>query len=63
MGKKGLDPDIIGNKVKSILQDSSPRIRHVITPNRLLNYTLPGILPTRIYDKLIAKGLGLIKSK
>ena len=61
MGKKGLDPDIIGNKVKSILQDSSPRIRHVITPNRLLNYTLPGILPTRVFDKLVGKGLGLMK--
>ncbi len=61
MGKKGLDPDIIGNRVKSILQDPRPRLRHVITPNRLLHYTLPGILPTRIYDKLVGKGLGLMK--
>ena len=61
MGKKGFDADIIGNRVKSILQDPRPRIRHVITPNRLLNYTLPGILPTRIYDKLVGKGLGLMK--
>ena len=61
LGKKGFDADIIGNRVKSILQDPRPRIRHVITPNRLLNYTLPGILPTRIYDKLVGKGLGLIK--
>ena len=61
MGKKGLDPDIIGNRVKSILQDPRPKIRHVITPNRLLNYTLPGILPSRMFDKLVGKGLGLIK--
>ena len=61
MGKKGLDADIIGNRVKSILQDPSPPIRHVITPNRLVNYTLPGILPTRMYDKLVGKGLGLLK--
>ena len=61
MGKKGLDADIIGNRIKSILQDPKPSIRHVITPNRLQNYTLPGILPTRIYDKLIGKGLGLLK--
>jgi len=61
MGKKGLDADIIGNRVKSILQNPRPRIRHVITPNRLLNYTLPGILPTRMYDKLVGKGLGLLK--
>ena len=61
MGKKGLDPAIIGNRVKNILQDSRPRIRHVITPNRLLNYTLPGILPTRMYDKLVSWGLSLMK--
>ena len=61
MGKKGLDADIIGNRVKSILQNPKPKIRHVITPNRLLNFTLPGILPTRIYDKLVGKGLGLMK--
>ena len=63
MGKRGLDPDIIGNRVKTILQDPRPRIRHVITPNRLLNYTLPGILPTRLYDKLVGKSLGLLKKK
>ena len=61
MGKKGFDADIIGNRVKSILQDPKPHIRHVITPNRLINYTLPGILPTRMYDKLVGKGLGLLK--
>ena len=61
MGKKGFDSDIIGNMVKSILQNPKPPIRHVITPNRLINYTLPGILPTRIYDKLVGKGLGLLK--
>ena len=61
LGKKGFDADIIGNRVKSILQDPKPPIRHVITPNRLQNYTLPGILPTRIYDKLVGKELGLLK--
>ena len=61
MGKKGLDADIIGKRVKSIMQDPSPRVRHVITPNRLLNYTLPGILPSRMFDKLVGKSLGLLK--
>ena len=61
MGKKGFDADIIGNRVKEILQDPSPKTRHVITPNRFINFTLPGILPDRIFDKLIGKGLGLLK--
>ena len=61
MGKKGLDADIIGNRVKSILQDPSPKTRYVITPQRLMNFTLPGILPDRMFDKLVGKELGLLK--
>ena len=61
MGKKGLDAEVIGNRVKSILQDQKPAIRHVITPNRLINYTLPGILPGRMFDKILGKSLGLKK--
>ncbi len=61
MGKKGFDADIIGNRVKKILQNPSPKTRHVITPNRFINFTLPGILPDRMFDKLVGKGLGLLK--
>ena len=61
MGRKGWDADVIGNRVKNILGHPKPKIRHVLTPNRLQNYTLPGILPDRIFDKLIGKALGLIK--
>ena len=61
MGKKGFDADIIGNRVKEILQDPSPKTRHVITPNRFINFTLPGILPDRMFDKLVGNGLGLLK--
>ena len=60
-GRKGWDPKIIGNRIKSILQDPNPATRHIITPKRFSNYVLSGILPTRIYDKLIGKKLGLLK--
>ena len=62
MGRKGLDADVIGNRIKSILQDPRPAIRHVITPQRFVNYTLAGILPTRMFDKMLGKGLGLLKN-
>ena len=61
MGKKGWNADVIGNRVKNILQDPSPAVRYVITPNRFLNYTLASILPTRLFDKLVAKNLYLLK--
>ena len=60
MGKKGLDPDVIANRVKLVLETNKPSTRHIITPNRLLNYTIGGILPTRLYDKIIAKGFGML---
>ena len=60
-GKKSWHPDIIGNRIKNILQDQKPATRHIITPNRFYNYFLSGILPTRIYDKLEAKKLKIIK--
>ena len=60
MGKKGLDADVIGNKIKSILQNPSPKTRYVITPNRFAHFTLPNILPDRMFDKLIGKNLGLL---
>ena len=61
MGHKGWDADVIGNRVKNILEHPKPKIRHVLTPNRIQNYTLPGILPDRVFDKLIGKALGLLK--
>ncbi len=61
MGRKGLDADVIGNRVKDILQNPSPKTRYVITPQRLINFTLPGVLPDRMFDKLVGKELGLLK--
>ena len=60
MGKKGLDADVIANRVKLILETKKPSPRHIITSNRLFNYTIAGILPTRLYDKIIAKGFGML---
>ena len=61
MGKKGWDADLIGERIKEIMQNPRPAVRHIITPNRFLNYILPILLPTRIFDKLVAKNLNIIK--
>ena len=63
MGKKGLEPDVIGNRVKFILENKNPSARHIITPNKFLNYTIASILPTRLYDKIMAKGFGMLDKK
>jgi NAD(P)-dependent dehydrogenase (short-subunit alcohol dehydrogenase family) len=61
MGRKGWDADVIGSRVKKVLEHSRPKTRYVITPHRFTNYTLPGILSDRLLDKLIGKSLGLLK--
>ena len=61
MGKNGLHPDIIGDRVVNILKTNKPKTRYVITPNKLMNYIVPGYFPDRWVDKLIGKMLGLIK--
>ena len=40
MGKKGLDADIIGNKVLKVLETPKPKTRYVITPNKFANIRL-----------------------
>ena len=62
-GKNGWNPDIIGEKIKYILENHKPAPRYIITPNYFLHYIMSGILPTRIYDRLIAKKLKLLKNK
>ena len=61
MGKKGFHPDVIGDKIVYILQTNKPKTRYVITPNKLMNYFIPGFLPDRWVDKMIGKLLGLTK--
>ena len=60
-GRNGWNPNIIGNKILNIIQDQKPPTRNIITPKKFTNYFLSGLLPTRIYDKLIAKKLNLVK--
>ena len=61
MGNKGLNPDIIANRTINILQTNRPKTRYVITPNKLINYLIPGFLPDRWVDKITARILNLTK--
>ena len=62
-GRSGYEAEVVGKLIFKIFSNSKNKTRYVITKDRLLNYTLPGILPDRFFDKLIAKSLGLIKNR
>ncbi len=63
LGINGFNPKIIGERVVKVLMSNKPKTRHVITPQKIKNYLMPGFLPDRWVDRLTGKMLGLIKKK
>ena len=60
--KKGLDADIIAKRIEKIIISNSPKTRYVLSPNKLRDYILPGLLPDRWLDRAMSKALGLKKN-
>ena len=56
-----LDTDIIGNAIKNIIENSHPKTRYVYTKDKFKEFTLPGILPDRTLDRIMAKRLKIKK--
>ncbi len=56
-----LDTDIIGNAIKNIIENPHPKTRYVYTKDKFKEFTLPGILPDRTLDKIMAKRLKIEK--
>ena len=59
-GKKGLPPIEIAQVIHKALITSKPNTRYMKTPGFFTRVFLPKRLPTRVFDRLIAKLLGLL---
>ena len=59
---KGLDADVIAKRIEKIMNSNSPKTRYVLSPNKLRDHILPGLLPDRWLDKAMSKALGLKKN-
>ncbi len=57
-GRAGLPPERVGEVVWEALTAASPRASYPVVGRRLMNWTVPLALPTRVIDRLIAKRLG-----
>lgn len=57
-GKAGLPVEQMGELVWHVLTTAKPKVRYTIVANKFKNWTLPRLLPKRIFDNLIAKQLG-----
>ena len=61
-GRKGFSPERLGEAVHLALRTAKPKARYAVIKQRFKNWTLPGLLPARMLDAVVAKQLGFIKS-
>jgi NAD(P)-dependent dehydrogenase (short-subunit alcohol dehydrogenase family) len=57
-GRKGLSPEHLGEAVHVALTTAKPKARYAVIRQRFKNWTLPRLLPTRMFDAWLAKQLG-----
>jgi NAD(P)-dependent dehydrogenase (short-subunit alcohol dehydrogenase family) len=57
----GLSPERLGEAVHVALSTAKPKTRYAVIPQRLKNWTLPRLLPTRMLDAAVSKQMGLKK--
>ncbi|MCE9522657.1 MAG: SDR family NAD(P)-dependent oxidoreductase [Alphaproteobacteria bacterium] len=61
-GKKGLKPEYLGRRIMQALTTSNPKVRCVVTPDKMQNFILTRA-PKRTADRLVAGQLGLLPKK
>jgi NAD(P)-dependent dehydrogenase (short-subunit alcohol dehydrogenase family) len=59
----GLPPERLGEAVHVALTTAKPKARYAVVPQRFKNWTLPRLLPVRIFDAYLAKQMKLTKPK
>jgi NAD(P)-dependent dehydrogenase (short-subunit alcohol dehydrogenase family) len=58
-GRNGYPPERVAAVIWTALSVQRPRTRYAVVPRRLINWTLPGLLPARLLDRIIGRFLGL----
>src|ERR1700685_3765967 len=57
----GLPPERLGEAVHVALSSAKPKTRYAVIPQRFKNWTFLRLLPMRMFDRFIAKQMGLKK--
>ncbi|ALW83826.1 oxidoreductase [Hymenobacter sedentarius] len=60
---KGLSADYVAERLVSILETPRPRLRYTIAPDVFRSWIVPRLLPARLFDWLLGKGIGLLPAK
>lgn len=61
-GKRGLKPERLGRAIMHALTTARPKVRYVVTPDKLQNFILTHV-PKRTADRMVASQLGLLPKK
>jgi short-subunit dehydrogenase len=59
IGKSASGPEDVTRAVIAALESRRPKARYALPANRLTGWWLPRFLPSRWFDKIVAKRLGL----
>lgn len=59
--REALPAEDVAQLLLKILRSKHPKVRYAPVPKKLLNWTIPNLMPKRWVDKLIAKMFGLNK--
>jgi NAD(P)-dependent dehydrogenase (short-subunit alcohol dehydrogenase family) len=62
-GRAGYPPEKVADVIWTALNTARPAARYAVVVNKLANWTIPRLLPTRIVDRIIAGQLGLKPEK
>lgn len=61
MSKKGYEQDEFGTMLADIVESKNPKARYPMVYNRMYNWILPRMMPTKTINKIIGKQFGFIK--
>ena len=62
-GRAGYPPEKVAEVIWTALNTAKPAARYAVVINKLTNWTIPRLLPTRLVDRIIAGQLGLRPEK
>ena len=59
----GLTPEYVAGRLVRILETPRPKLRYSIAPDMVRSWLVPKLLPDRLFDWMLGKGIGLMPPK
>ena len=61
--EQGLAPEYVAGRLISILETPRPKLRYSIAPDLVRSWLVPKLIPDRLFDWMLGKGIGLLPPK